>query len=79
VSQASLELDEIVGDFADALLSVDRRGDRHKSFKPGIGPFGEAQGVSLAVAELQRKDPRYQTAAVKRSPDLLILGSGPSN
>ena len=70
-----MELTELVRDLADALRAVDAAQTRHKEFQPGIGPFGEAQAVSAALAELKRNKPlAYSAAVVKRIPDLLIPG-----
>lgn len=68
-----LSLHVLLGDFADALLAVDQSRIRHKSFQAGIGPFGEAEAVRSALAEMQRKHgPRYGASVTKRQPDLLI-------
>ena len=40
-------LQNLAADFADALAAVDARGEIHKSFQPGIGPFGEADAMHL--------------------------------
>lgn len=70
-----MELREVVRDLADAFEAVDSGRARHKDFQPGIGPFGEAQAVRVALAELQRLKPdAYRSAVVKRIPDLLIPG-----
>jgi len=70
-----LNLDTFISDFADALAVVDRSGTRHKNFRPGVGPFGEADAVRAALAELRRMNfHRYGEAVTKRLPDLLIPG-----
>jgi hypothetical protein len=70
-----LDLDIFVSDFADALAAVDRKGIRHKTFQPGIGPFGEMDAVRAAVNELNTTAPsRYAQIVTKRLPDLLIPG-----
>ena len=70
-----MEIREVVRDLADAFQAVDSGRAQHKNFQPGIGPFGEAQAVGAALAELQRNKPDvYQSAVVKRIPDLLIPG-----
>jgi hypothetical protein len=71
-----VELALFVNDFADALAAVDRTGARHKQFQPGIGPFGEADAVRKALAELKAaRASRYAEAVTKRLPDLLIPGA----
>jgi hypothetical protein len=71
-----VELDLLVNDFADALAAVDRTGARHKQFQPGVGPFGEADAIRAALAELRAtKFSRYAEAVIRRLPDLLIPGA----
>jgi hypothetical protein len=70
-----LELGELVEDIANALTAVDASGVAHKQFKPGIGPFGEADAVRAALGWLKSSKPdAYRAAATKRLPDLLIPG-----
>lgn len=71
----SISLTEFVRDFADALKTVDASKSTHKNFKAGIGPFGEADAIRCALAELRISNPsRYHDARTKRLPDLLIPG-----
>lgn len=68
-----MQLEVLVEDFADALAAVDESGASHKQFKPGIGPFGEADAVRAGLAWLKESQPsRYGAAVTKRLPDLLI-------
>jgi hypothetical protein len=70
-----MELSEFCELFADALVDADGRGLCHKTFQPGIGPFGESDAVRLALEYLQARDPgRFGEAVIKRQPDLLIPG-----
>ncbi len=70
-----MELQTFVDDFGNALKKVDESGERHKHFRPGIGPFGETSAVKAALAVLKEVNPsNYISAAVKRQPDLLIPG-----
>jgi hypothetical protein len=69
-------LEELIADFANGLAAVDTSRAQHKTFQPGIGPFGEAQAVRAALAEMRRLKPNsYAKAKVKRQPDVLIPGS----
>jgi hypothetical protein len=69
----SLALAEFVRDFADALKAIDTKRSIHKDFRAGIGPFGEADAVRMALSELKISNPpRYCEARIKRLPDLLI-------
>lgn len=69
----TMDLQQFIDDFACALKAVDASGQAHKRFRPGIGPFGEADAVKAALAVLQREKPEaYTTAVTKREPDLLI-------
>ena len=69
----TLSLNQFVDDFADALCAVDASRAAHKSFRPGIGPFGESDVVKAALSVLKTKhSERYDRAVTKRQPDLLI-------
>ena len=58
----------------DAIVEVDTARVPFRSFKPGVGPYGEPQLLKLIVAHLNRL-PEYETAVLtKRTPDLLIPG-----
>lgn len=71
-----MDLSTFVDNFADALAEVDHSGARHKAFRPGIGPFGEADAVRAALAQLKAKYfHRYGEALTKRLPDLFIPGA----
>jgi len=58
---------EIVGIIADILKVFDNEKPVHKQFKPGIGPFGEPQIVSIIAERLNRVGVKAKT---KRTPDL---------
>lgn len=68
-----MDLARVVRDFADALRAVDAKRQAHKSFKPGIGPFGEADAAKAAIAEMKSRFPEiYGYTIIRRQPDLLI-------
>jgi hypothetical protein len=70
-----VDLVALVEDLADALVAVDASKAAHKQFRPGIGPFGEADAARAALAWLKDAKPQeYSAAATKRLPDLLIPG-----
>lgn len=69
-----MELLEFCELFADALVEADRQGLCHKTFQPGIGPFGEADAVRLALGSLKQRDTRFANGQIKRQPDLFIPG-----
>ena len=46
-------LKAIVDNFGEGLRAIDATGIPHKSFKPGIGPYGEAEAVRLALRHMQ--------------------------
>jgi hypothetical protein len=70
-----MDLEAVVTDLADALAAVDGRGQIHKGFQPGIGPFGEVDAVRAALTHLRsERSDRYGAALTKRLPDLLIPG-----
>jgi hypothetical protein len=65
-------LQQVVADFADCLVGIDRESARFKAFQPGVGPFGEPQLVKLVASRLNLL-PQYSGLVVtKRTPDLLI-------
>jgi hypothetical protein len=69
----AISLHQLVKDFGDALQVVDASRRTHKTFQPGIGPFGEADATKAALEILRQQDPRtYGKAVTKRQPDLLI-------
>lgn len=64
-----MEYDEIVLRITDILKIFDSEKPVHKSFQPGIGPFGEPQLVKEIANRLSAKGTPAQT---KRTPDLDI-------
>jgi hypothetical protein len=71
---ASIELDRLVRDIADAVVRIDSARLTFKSFQPGVGPFGEPQLVKLVAKELERGDDYKGLVFTRRTPDLLIKG-----
>jgi len=75
VMKRLLSLKEFVGNFADALKSVDSEHLTHKKFRPGIGPYGEREAVRAVLSKLQSTKPSiYSNARIQRDPDLIIPG-----
>ncbi len=64
-----LKYSEIVKMIADILKAFDTERPMHKTFRPGIGPFGEPQIVGVIAKRLSAKG---ITAETKRTPDLDI-------
>ena len=64
-----MEYSELVRNIADILKELDNEKPIHKAFKPGIGPFGEPQIVSIISERLIRKGIPART---RRTPDLDI-------
>ncbi len=60
---------DIVCTIADILKGFDDEKPQHKDFRPGIGPFGEPQIVSIISTRLNSRGISAQT---KRTPDLAI-------
>jgi hypothetical protein len=70
--QFLMDLESVLLDIAEALLRVDASGVPFRSFRPGVGPYGEPQLLKLIAAHLNRL-PKYEGGVTtKRSPDLLI-------
>ena len=69
-----MELEQIVGDVATALVAVDGCGVPFKQFQPGVGPYGEPQLLGAVTRHLNTLPAYGGTARTKRTPDLLIPG-----
>jgi hypothetical protein len=70
-----LSLDIVLAAFEDGLHAIDQGGVPHKSFQPGVGPYGEADAVRLALQHMREDQPEFFTdARTKRLPDVLIPG-----
>jgi hypothetical protein len=69
-----MELDELITDVADALVTLDASGTAFKNFQPGAGPYGEPQLVGSVARFLNTKTKYNGPAMTKRTPDLLISG-----
>lgn len=75
-------LSSFVEDFAQALKSIDSRGDICKNYLPGIGPFGEAEAIKRALELMRQTDQvQYQFASApskypnsSKQCDLVIPG-----
>ena len=63
--------DEIVGTIADILKSFDSEYPVHKTFKPGIGPYGEPQLVREIASRLTGQGIHSRT---HQSPDMSVQG-----
>jgi hypothetical protein len=49
--------------------------DAHKTFQPGVGPYGEGEALRLAVQQMRTQSPKlFSEARTKRLPDVLIPG-----
>src|SRR5438874_6801409 len=68
-------LKHAVDGFAERLQPIDLSGIQHKLFQPGVGPYGEAEAVRLALQHMRTQSPEFFAAAkTKRLPDVLIPG-----
>jgi hypothetical protein len=68
-------LTTVVEAFAAGLHSIDSSAVAHKAFRPGVGPYGEADAVRLALRHMQSQSPElFSAARTKRLPDVLIPG-----
>jgi hypothetical protein len=67
------QLKSVVDAFAEGLRAIDSGAVAHKSFKPGVGPYGEADAVRLALQHMREQSPElFSAARTKRLPDVLI-------
>jgi|SRR5579859_1110428 len=62
-----IELNEIVAHLAQALMACDATKDAFRSFKPGIGPFGEPEATNLALMFLRKVLPEIYSCAGPRA------------
>lgn len=70
-----MELAELVSRIAEALKCIDSSKVPHKTFQPGVGPYGEPQLVRKLIEHLRQSAPAEFGATVsKREPDVLIPG-----
>jgi len=66
------QLEDVATDVAAALVSIDGCGEPFKTFRPGVGPYGEPQ-LLRAVAKHLNTLPSYRGGVcTKRTPDLII-------
>jgi hypothetical protein len=67
-----MNLEELVSDVTEALVWVDASGESFRTFRAGVGPYGEPQLVKL-IANYLNKLPKYhKSVRTKRNPDLLV-------
>jgi hypothetical protein len=64
-----MKYSDLVKSIADILKEFDNEKPKHKEFKPGIGPFGEPQIVSIIATRLEERGIPSRT---RRTPDLEI-------
>jgi hypothetical protein len=68
-------LTTVVDAFAAGLHAIDGSGTSHKAFRPGVGPYGEAEAVRLALQHMREQIPElFSAAKTKRLPDVVIPG-----
>ncbi len=67
-----MELINVVSDVADAIQSIDSERVAFRSFRPGVGPYGEPQLVKLIADRLNTLTLYGSSVRTKRTPDLLI-------
>jgi hypothetical protein len=68
-----MDLEEILADIANAIVRVDSSRLPFRSFRPGVGPYGEPQLVRLIAGYLNELPQYHGSARTKRTPDLLVL------
>jgi len=69
-----VSLERIVSDVADACVKIDGSGVPFKTFRMGVGPYGEPQLVKLLAYHLNALPSYAGRARSKRTPDLLAAG-----
>jgi hypothetical protein len=48
-----VDLRDLVDDFAEALVHIDASRECFRTFKPGVGPYGEPQLVKLIACPIK--------------------------
>lgn len=67
-----MDLQQVSTDIANALVEIDASRVPFRSFRPGVGPYGEPQLLKLIATNLNRIPAYNGRVATKRTPDLLI-------
>lgn len=67
-----MTLKELVDGIAQALVAIDRKQEPFRTFRAGVGPYGEPQLVRLIAESLNDSQKLPEKAVTKRTPDLLI-------
>jgi hypothetical protein len=68
-------LEGLIDAFAAGLHAIDRCGVPHKAFRPGVGPYSEADAIRGALQHMRESNPElFGEAKAKRLPDILIPG-----
>ena len=71
----SCSLKDIIESFAAGLRAIDTSRHPHKTFQPGVGPYGESEAVRLALQYMRAQSPElFSSARTKQQPDVLIPG-----
>lgn len=68
-----MELAEVIEDIADCIVAIDSSGIPFRSYRAGVGPYGEPQlvkSICLYLNDLPKYSGQIQT---RKTPDLLIL------
>ena len=69
-----MELSYFISNIADELVAIDSGAVPFKSFKPGVGPYGEPQLIREIARRLNEKSECSGRVSTKRTPHLLIKG-----
>jgi hypothetical protein len=68
-------LETVIDALAAGLHAIDRCGVPYKAFRPGVGPYGEADAIRRALQHMRESNPKlFDKAKAKRLPDILIPG-----
>jgi hypothetical protein len=69
-----MELPQVMSDVADVLMAVDSSRVPFKTFRAGVGPYGEPQLLQLIKDRLNVLNAYRGRVVTKRTPDLLLKG-----
>jgi hypothetical protein len=67
-----MDLDTVIDDVLESIVSIDLSREPFKHFQPGVGPYGEPQLLKLIAKYLNHLPPYNNKVMTKRTPDLLI-------
>jgi hypothetical protein len=69
-----MDLFDLIGKVANAIIFIDQSRAPFRSFQPGVGPYGEPQLLKLIASHLNNIPQLNGRVGTMRTPDLLVIG-----